>query len=93
MVTLAGERYRRAGRRPGYARWTAQRGWVSLGRPEAAEPGARVRTRWANAEVHVQTDHRFQEPPGMDEKLWHRVSVGFSCGQYRECAEAVPENM
>jgi len=91
VAALAGERYQRAGRRPGYARWSAQRGWVYLGDQKLPVCVPRVRDRQANVEVPLGTYRKLQEPQGMDEGLLRRVLVGLSCGRYQECAEAVPE--
>jgi len=91
VTALAGARYQRPGRRPGYARWSAQQGWVCLGGQKLPVRVPRVRDRWANREVPLQTYRRLQEPQGMDEGLLRRVLVGLSCGRYGECAESVPE--
>jgi putative transposase len=91
VISLTGKRYQRAGRQPGYARWTAQRGWIHLGGQKLPIRVPRVRNQWANVEVSLQTYRNLQEPQSMDERLLCRVLVGLSCGRYRECAEAVPE--
>jgi transposase-like protein len=91
VVILAGERYQRAGRRPGYARWTAQRGWVYMGSQKLPVWVPRVRDQRAKVEVPLQTYRRLQEPQDMDEGVLRRVLVGLSCGRYQDCAEAVPE--
>lgn len=61
VVALAGKRYQRAGRHPGYARWAAQRGWVSLGGQKLPIQVQRVRDRRANVEVPLQTYRKLQE--------------------------------
>jgi len=90
VVVLAGERYQRVGRQPGYARWTVQRGWVYMGGQKLPVRVPRIRDQRAKVEVSLQTYRKLQEPQGMDEKLLRRVLVGLSCGRYEECAEAVP---
>ena len=91
VVTLAGQRYQRMGRRPGYARWSAQRGGVYLSDQKLSIRVPRVRDQRSNVEVPLQTYRRLQEPQGMDEGLLRRVLVGLSCGRYRDCAEPIPE--
>ena len=91
VVVLAGERYQRAGRQPGYARWSTQRGWVYMGGQKLPIRVPRIRDQRAKVEVPLQTYRKLQEPQGVDEKLLRRVLMGLSCGRYQECAEAVPE--
>lgn len=91
VLALVGERYQRAGRRPGYARWTAQRGWIYMGDQKLSIRVPRIRDQRAKTEVPLQTYRKLQEPQGMDEGLLRRVLVGLSCGRYEECAEAIPE--
>ncbi len=91
VVVLAGERYQRVGRQPGYARWTAQRGWVYMAGQKLSVRVPRVRDQRCNVEVPLQTYHKLQEPQNMDETLLRRVLLGLSCGRYQECAQAVPQ--
>ena len=55
VVALAGERYQRVGRQPGYARWTAQRGWVYMGGQKLPVRVPRIRDQRAKVEVPLQT--------------------------------------
>jgi len=43
-------------------------------------------------EVPLESYARFQKPGGaVEEKLLRRILHGLSCGNYRECSDAIPE--
>lgn len=88
---LAGERYQRAGRPPGRARWGRQQGSVYLWDQKLPIAVPRVRDRQRGSEIPLETYARLQEPRQGDEGLLRRVLLGLSHRRYRECAEAVPE--
>jgi putative transposase len=88
---LAGERYQRDGRQPGYVRWTSQRGSIYLADQKIPMIVPRVRDRRRNREVRLPTYERLQEPRACDEGLLHKVLGGLSTREYERCAEAVPE--
>ena len=88
---LAGERYERLGRQPGCVRWSQENGSVYLGDQKLPIRYTRVRDVKANCEVPLAAYQQLQRPRGMDEGLLRRVLLGWSCGRYREAAEAVPE--
>jgi len=88
---LAGERYQRLGCQPGCVRWSQENGSVYLGDQKLKVQYTRVRDVKANCEVPLAAYQRLQRPRGMDEGLLRRVLLGWSCGRYREAAEAVPE--
>lgn len=88
---LAGDRYQRNGV-PGYVRWTKQRGAVYIGEQRIPIIVQRVRDRINGKEVPLESYERFQQPGGaVEEKLLRRILHGLSCGNYRECSEAIPE--
>jgi len=88
---LAGERYVRAGRRPGHVRWTPQRGSIYLADQKIPIEVPRVRDRLRNQEVPLPTYERLQAPRALDTGLLHKVLGGLSTREYERCAEAVPE--
>jgi len=91
VEALAGARYARKGGRPGYVRWSKERGSVYLGDQKLPVVYQRVRDQLRDVEVPLETYQRFQEPRALDEGLMRRVLLGLSCRRYAECAEAVPE--
>lgn len=91
VAKLAGERYRRNGK-PGYDRWGRQQGSVYIKDQKIPVMIQRVRDTINDKEIPLSTYARFQKPTtGVDEKLLRRILHGLSCGQYRECSEAIPE--
>ena len=62
VARLAGQRYERAGRRPGHVRWTAQRGSIYLADQKIPLQVPRVRDRLRNVEVPLPLYERLQEP-------------------------------
>ena len=91
VTRLAGERYAREGRQPGYVRWTRQRGSIYLADQKLPIAVPRVRDRLRNLEVPLETYERLQQPRGLDTGLLHKVLGGLSTREYERCAEAVPE--
>jgi len=88
---LAGERYKRNGL-AGYDRWSRQQGSIYIHDQRIPIMVPRVRDTRNNKEVPLSAYERFQEPTeDADEKLLRRVLHGLSCGNYRECSEAIPE--
>ena len=91
VARLAGQRYERAGRRPGHVRWTAQRGSIYLADQKIPIQVPRVRDRLRNLEVPLPLYERLQAPRACDTGLLHKVLGGLSTREYERCAEAVPE--
>ncbi len=88
---LVGDRYQRNGI-PGYVRWSKQGGSVYIGEQRIPIVVQRVRDRINRKEVPLESYTRFQKPGGaVEDKLLRRVLHGLSCGNYRECSEAIPE--
>lgn len=91
IMQLAGERYKRSGV-SGYDRWGKQQGYVYIKDQRIPIIIQRIRDTIHDKEVSLSTYGRFQEPTAeVDEKLLRRILHGLSCGQYRECSEAIPE--
>lgn len=91
VVKLAGEKYKRSGK-PGYDRWGRQQGSVYIKDQRVPIMIQRIRDTINDQEIPLSTYARFQNPTtGADEKLPRRILHGLSCGQYRECSEAIPE--
>jgi transposase-like protein len=91
VVTLAGERYARAGGRPELVRWGRQRGSVYLADQKLPVVVPRVRDRARQLEVPLATYQQLQQPRAVDEGLFRRILGGLACREYGACAEAVPE--
>jgi len=88
---LTGKRYERDGI-PGYDRWGKQQGSVYVQDQRIPILIQRVRDTRNNKEVPLVTYKKFQQPTTrIDEKLLRRILHGLSCGNYRECSEAIPE--
>jgi putative transposase len=88
---LTGKRYKRDGI-PGYDRWSKQQGSVYIQDQRIPILIQRVRDTRNNKEVPLASYNKFQHPTTMiDEKLLRRILHGLSCGNYRECSEAIPE--
>jgi putative transposase len=88
---LTGKRYERDGI-PGYDRWSKQQGSVYIQDQRIPILIQRVRDTRNNKEVPLVTYKKFQHPTTrIEEKLLKRVLHGLSCGNYRECSEAIPE--
>lgn len=91
VVTLAGERYARAGGRPELVRWGQQRGSVYLADQKLPVVVPRVRDRARQLEVPLAAYQQLQQPRAVDEGLFRRILAGVACREYAACAEAVPE--
>jgi len=88
---LTGKRYERDGI-PGYDRWSKQQGSVYIQDQRIPILIQRVRDTRNNKEVPLVTYKKFQQPTTrIEEKLLRRILHGLSCGNYRECSEAIPE--
>ena len=90
VVTLAGERYSRAGGQPGVVRWSHQRGSVYLADQKLPIQYPRLRNLAQNTDVSLTTYHQLQVPRAADAGLFRKVLLGLSCRNYAACAEAVP---
>jgi len=90
VVRLAGERHQRTGRQPGCVRWGQQRGSIYLADQKLPLTHTRVRDRWRNQEVPLQSYHALQTPRAADAGLFRKVLLGLSCRDYAAAAEAVP---
>ena len=91
VIKLAGEKYKRRGV-SGYDRWSKQQGYIYIKDQRIPIMIQRVRDTRANREVPLSTYGRLQQPTSdVDEKLLRRILHGLSCGNYRECSEAIPE--
>lgn len=88
---LTGKRYKRDGM-PGYDRWGKQQGSVYIQDQRIPIMIQRVRDTIHKKEVPLITYKKFQQPTTkVDERLLRRILHGLSCGNYRECSEAIPE--
>lgn len=88
---LAGDRYKRNGI-SNYDRWGRQQGSVYIKDQRIPIILQRVRDTVNNREVSLITYEALQQPTAdVDEKLLKRILHGLSCGNYRECSEAIPE--
>lgn len=88
---LTGKRYKRDGI-PGYDRWSKQRGSVYIQDQRIPILIQRIRDTHNNKEVPLVTYKKFQKPTTkIEERLLRRILHGLSCGNYRECSEAIPE--
>lgn len=88
---LAGEKYKRSGI-DGYDRWGKQQGSIYIQDQRIPIVVQRIRDIKNNREVPLTAYERLQSPTGKEEeKLLKRVLHGLSCGNYRECSEAIPE--
>jgi transposase-like protein len=88
---LAGDKYKRNGL-PGHDRWGSQQGSVYIGEQRIPIIMQRIRDTINNREVALETYERLQRPTAAaEEKLLRKVLHGLSCGNYRECSEAIPE--
>jgi putative transposase len=91
IVKLAGEKYKRDGLL-GHDRWGRQQGSVYIKDQRIPIMVQRIRDTINDKEVPLSTYARFQRPTNeVDEKLLKRILYGLSCGNYRECSEAIPE--
>ena len=91
VVTLAGARHARAGRRAGVVRWGRQPGSVYLADQKVPVAVPRVRDRHRQVEIPLRTYQQLQAPRALDEGLFRRVLGGLACRDYEACAEAVPQ--
>ncbi len=91
VTALAGERYRRAGGQPGYARWGQQRGSVFLADQKVAVQVPRVRDLAREQEIPLATYQSLREPRRADEAAMRKILKGLSCRDYESCAEPVAE--
>ena len=91
VVTLAGERYARAGGQAELVRWGQQRGSVYLADQKLPVRVPRVRDRARQLEVPLGTYQQLQAPRAVDDGLFRRILGGLACRDYAACAEAVPE--
>jgi transposase-like protein len=89
VEALAGARYARDGAR--HVRWGKQKGSVYVADQKLPVEVPRVRDPDRQVEVPLETYQRLQTPRGMDEGLLKRILGGLACGEYKACAEAVPE--
>lgn len=91
VTRMAGDWYQRNGV-PGYVRWSKQGGAVYLGDQRIPIIIQRIRDSINRKEVPLESYARFQKPGGaVEEKLLRRILHGLSCGNYRECSDAIPE--
>ncbi len=88
---LAGERYRREGGVPGYARWGGQRGSVYLADQKVAIAVPRVRDRRRGQEVPLSAYQALQDPRRAEDASLRKVLKGLSCRDYEPCVDAVSE--
>lgn len=88
---LAGARYRRDDARPELVRWGRQRGSVYLADQKVPVMVPRIRDRRRGVEQTLTSYEQLQRPRHLDEGLFRRVLGGLACGEYADCAEAVPE--
>lgn len=87
---LAGERYKRKGI-AGYDRWGKQQGSVYITDQKVPITVPRVRDTSKGNEIKLTSYSKFQEPTtGVEDRLMKRILYGLSCGQYKECSEAIP---
>lgn len=89
VISLAGERYSRDGRK-GYVRWNRQWGHIYLGDRKVPVEYQRVRDNRNNREVELKTYKELQDPRQLDEKIFKNILVGLSCRRYEECSAAIP---
>jgi transposase-like protein len=87
---LAGSRYSRYGKVPGNVRWAKQKTFVYLGDCKMPIRAPRVRNRYRNEEVGLETLARMHQPQELDEKLFRKVIGGLSCRDYEDCAVTTP---
>ena len=91
VESLAGEKYKRNGQ-PGHNRWGKQQGSIYIKDQRIPIQVPRVRDTIQKREISLKTYERLQQPtPDVDEKLLRRIVHGLSCGNYRECSEAITE--
>ncbi len=88
---LAGERYRREGGVPGYARWGGQRGSVYLADQKVAIAVPRVRDTHRRREIPLSAYRALQNPRRADEVALRKIVKGLSCRDYEPCVDAVSE--
>ncbi len=91
VCQLAGERYRREGGVPGYARWGGQRGSVYLADQKVAIAVPRVRDRRRGQEVPLSAYQALQDPRRAEDASLRKVLKGLSCRDYEPCVDAVSE--
>ena len=88
---LSGRRYKREGL-AGHDRWGKQPGSVYIGEQRVPIDVPRVRDVRAGKEVSLESYGKLQTPgAGVEDRLLKRVLRGLSCGDYRDCSEAIPE--
>lgn len=91
VCQLAGERYRRGGGVPGYARWGGQRGSVYLADQKVAIAVPRVRDTHHRREIPLSAYQALQNPRRADEAALRKIVKGLSCRDYEPCVDAVSE--
>ena len=91
VCRLAGERYRREGGVPGYARWGGQRGSVYLADQKVAIAVPRVRDTRRGQEVPLSAYQALQDPRRAEDASLRKVLKGLSCRDYEPCVDAVSE--
>ncbi len=89
VCQLAGERYRRQGGVPGYARWGGQRGSVYLGDQKVAIRVPRLRDTRRGQEIPLSAYQALQDPRRAEEASLRKILKGLSCRDYEPCVEAV----
>jgi len=91
VCQLAGERYRRQGGVPGYARWGGQRGSVYLGDQKVAIRVPRLRDTRRGQEIPLSAYQALQDPRRAEDASLRKILKGLSCRDYEPCVEAVSE--
>jgi transposase-like protein len=90
---LAGRKYQREGL-PGHDRWGKQAGSVYIGEQRIPIDVPRVRDTIKGKEMPLRGYEKFRTPgPEVEGRLLKRILRGLSCGDYRDCSEAIPEAM
>ena len=90
VEVLCGARYARRGKNSSNRRWGSQPGSVYLADQKTPVRVPRVRDTEARSEVTLKTYRKFQQPAGLDEKLFHRVLSGLASRRYADSARLVP---
>ena len=90
VEALCGARYARRGKRTSNRRWGSQQGSVYLADQKTPVQVPRVRDTEAQSEVTLSTYRQFQQPAGVDEKLFHSVLSGLASRRYADSARLVP---
>jgi len=91
VIRLAGERYRREGGVPGYARWGQQPGSVYLADQKVTVPVPRVRDTHRGQEVPLSTYAGLQDARRAEDAALRKVLKGLSCRDYESCVDPVAE--